>query len=66
MVAPFVALAATLLPAPLRLTVLDEASVRELTLSSGGVRVGPPLADFQGVLTGVPASLGGERGGSRP
>jgi circadian clock protein KaiC len=42
-----------------------EAAVRELTLSSGGVAVGPPLADFQGVLTGVPSYLGGERGGSR-
>jgi len=42
-----------------------EAAVRELTLSSGGVMVGPPLADFQGVLTGVPSYLGGERGGSR-
>jgi circadian clock protein KaiC len=41
-----------------------EATVRELTMSAGGVRVGPPLTDFQGVLTGVPAYLGGERGGS--
>ena len=42
-----------------------EATVRELTMSAGGVHVGPPLTDFQGVLTGVPAYLGGERGGSR-
>jgi circadian clock protein KaiC len=42
-----------------------EAAVRELNLTSGGVMVGPPLADFQGVLTGVPSYLGGERGGSR-
>jgi circadian clock protein KaiC len=42
-----------------------EAAVRELTLTSGGVVIGPPLTDFQGVLTGVPSYLGGERGGSR-
>ena len=41
-----------------------EAAVRELTFSPGGVTVGPPLSDFQGVLTGVPAYVGGERGGS--
>ncbi|HEY1287449.1 MAG TPA: ATPase domain-containing protein [Burkholderiales bacterium] len=41
-----------------------EAAVRELTLTSGGVVVGPPLTDFQGVLTGVPSYLGGEKGGS--
>ena len=41
-----------------------EAAVRELTMSTGGVHVGPPLSDFQGVLTGVPAYLGGGRGGS--
>ena len=43
-----------------------EGTVRELTLAAGGVVVGPPLADFQGVLTGVPSYLGGGRGGSRP
>jgi circadian clock protein KaiC len=41
-----------------------EAAVRELTLSAGGVVVGPPLTNFQGVLTGVPSYLGGEKGGS--
>jgi len=41
-----------------------EASVRELSMTTGGVQVGPPLSDFQGVLTGVPAYLGGGRGGS--
>ena len=41
-----------------------EASVRELTMSSKGVHIGPPLSDFQGVLTGVPSYLGGGRGGS--
>jgi circadian clock protein KaiC len=41
-----------------------EATVRELMLTAGGVKVGPPLSDFQGVLTGVPSYLGGGRGGS--
>jgi circadian clock protein KaiC len=41
-----------------------EAAVRELTMSSKGVAIGPPLSDFQGVLTGVPAYLGGSKGGS--
>jgi circadian clock protein KaiC len=35
-----------------------EASVRELTLTADGVKVGPPLTEFQGVLTGVPSFLG--------
>jgi circadian clock protein KaiC len=41
-----------------------EGAVRELTLAAGGVVVGPPLKDFQGVLSGIPSYLGGERGGS--
>ena len=41
-----------------------EAAVRELMMTTKGVRVGPPLADFQGVLTGVPSYLGGGRGGA--
>ena len=40
-----------------------EFTVRELSMSNEGLAVGPPLADFQGVLTGVPTYLGGERGG---
>jgi circadian clock protein KaiC len=43
-----------------------EAAVRELSMTTGGVKVGPSLADFQGVLTGVPAYLGGDKGGSSP
>lgn len=31
-----------------------ERTIREFTISSQGLRVGPPLKDFQGVLTGVP------------
>ena len=38
-----------------------EGSVRELQMARGGVRVGPPLDEFQGVLTGVPSYLGGQR-----
>jgi len=41
-----------------------EGAVRELELKQGGVHVGPPLDEFQGVLTGVPAYLGGGRGGA--
>jgi circadian clock protein KaiC len=40
-----------------------ESTVRELAMSGNGVVIGPPLVDFQGVLTGVPTYLGGERGG---
>jgi circadian clock protein KaiC len=31
-----------------------ERTIRELHLGSGGVRIGSPLRDFEGVLTGVP------------
>jgi circadian clock protein KaiC len=41
-----------------------EGTVRELEMGQGGVRIGPPLEQFQGVLTGVPSYLGGGRGGS--
>ena len=41
-----------------------EGAVRELKMSPGGVRIGPPLHDFQGVLTGVPSYLGGGKGGA--
>jgi len=41
-----------------------ESAVRELEMTANGVRVGPPLDQFQGVLTGVPAYLGGQRGGT--
>jgi circadian clock protein KaiC len=35
-----------------------ELLVRELSMSAGGVRVGAPLAEFQGVLTGIPSYVG--------
>jgi len=41
-----------------------QSAVRELALTESGVQVGPPLTDFQGVLTGVPAYLGGAKGGA--
>jgi circadian clock protein KaiC len=41
-----------------------ETSVRELRLTGEGVVVGPPLTEFQGVLTGVPSYLGGGKGGA--
>lgn len=35
-----------------------ERTIRELTLGSGGVTLGEPLADFQGVLSGTPSYRG--------
>jgi circadian clock protein KaiC len=40
-----------------------EASVRDLAMTGTGIEIGPPLTEFQGVLTGVPTYLGGGRGG---
>jgi len=45
-----------------------ENSIRELKIDADGIRVGEPLAEFQGVLTGVPSFLRSgvaERGASR-
>jgi circadian clock protein KaiC len=39
-------------------TGTHEHTIRELRLERGGVRLGPPLAGFQGVLTGVPTHVG--------
>jgi circadian clock protein KaiC len=36
-----------------------EDTIRELTMSANGIRVGPPLSNFEGVMTGVPRMLGG-------
>ena len=38
-----------------------ETTIRELLLGNTGVRVGPPLEDFQGVLTGNPRHVGREQ-----
>jgi circadian clock protein KaiC len=35
-----------------------EETIRELRMESTGIRVGPPLREFQGVLTGVPLFTG--------
>ncbi|HUB14072.1 MAG TPA: ATPase domain-containing protein [Acetobacteraceae bacterium] len=35
-----------------------EATIREYRIDSRGIRVGQPLEDFRGVLTGVPSYLG--------
>jgi len=37
-----------------------EQTIRELTLGPGGIQVGSPLADFQGVLSGQPHLLAPE------
>jgi circadian clock protein KaiC len=36
-----------------------ETTIRELMIGPVGVQVGPPLSEFQGVLTGVPQYVGG-------
>jgi len=35
-----------------------ERTIRELFLEDGAVRVGKPLTEFEGVLTGVPKLIG--------
>jgi len=39
-------------------TTRHERTIREFRIDSGGLRVGEPLRDFQGVLTGVPTFRG--------
>ena len=39
-----------------------EESIRELWFDASGVHLGPPLAHLRGVLTGVPAEVGGTLG----
>ena len=41
-------------------TGTHERTIREIRLERGGVRLGPPLSGFQGVLTGVPTHVGTE------
>ena len=36
-----------------------ELTIRELTMDGAGLHIGPPLTEFQGVLSGVPSYLGG-------
>ncbi len=35
-------------------TTMHQSSIRELQLTAGGIAIGEPLADFEGVLMGVP------------
>jgi circadian clock protein KaiC len=35
-----------------------EDTIRELTMGPGGICIGAPLEQFQGILTGVPSFLG--------
>ena len=35
-----------------------ERTIRECRVAHGGLHVGPPLHEFQGVLTGVPEYVG--------
>jgi circadian clock protein KaiC len=37
---------------------VHEATIRELLLNARGIRIGEPLHDFTGVLTGVPVFVG--------
>ena len=37
-----------------------ERTIRECRVGKGGLRVGPPLHEFQGVLTGVPSYVGAD------
>lgn len=43
-----------------------ERTIRELTLSENGIKIGQPLKDFQGVLTGSPTYRGPEQVLTRP
>jgi circadian clock protein KaiC len=36
-----------------------ERSLRQLTIAEDGIRVGEPLREFRGIMTGVPAYDGG-------
>ena len=38
-----------------------EDAIRELRIDHGGIRVGEPLTEFRGVLTGIPSYTGSER-----
>jgi circadian clock protein KaiC len=39
---------------------VHERTIRELRLGPNDIQVGEPLAEFDGVLTGVPTYKGGE------
>jgi len=37
-----------------------ERSIREFKMSEQGIHVGPPLKEFQGVLSGIPSYVGAD------
>jgi circadian clock protein KaiC len=41
-------------------TGAHENTIREYQIGSRGVTLGPPLAQFQGILRGIPSLLGGQ------
>lgn len=43
-----------------------EKTIREYDITAGGVRIGEPLEEFQGVLTGVPVYTGRKSGAGAP
>jgi circadian clock protein KaiC len=46
-------------------TSAHENTIREFTIGGGGLSIGPPLEEFQGILRGLPEYLGG-RADSKP
>ena len=46
-------------------TSRHERTIRQLTLSAEGLRIGPPLTHFRGVLTGVPVERDDPRSDGR-
>jgi len=40
---------------------IHEDTIREFQLTSEGLKVGPPLTDFNGILTGTPTYVGDYR-----
>ncbi len=42
-----------------------ETTLREITLTEGGIQLGEPLVQYEGVLTGVPRHLSGPAGRPR-
>ena len=43
-----------------------ETTIRALEMSTSRVIIGPPLADFEGVLTGIPRFVSGAAAGEHP
>jgi hypothetical protein len=47
-------------------TGAHEDTIREFSVTTGGLRLGPPLEDFHGVLRGVPTFVGSRAGRPSP